>query len=124
MMMQAEKEHKILLQTLANAHEQQLNNWYFTLNSGGLIASLTLLTIDKKNYKCLCFFLVIIFTLGLASIILSCFFQKKSLNNNFFDKNNTSFFLKDSTIDFFQSSSVIIFLFGVIIGLIILFQSI
>lgn len=124
MMMQAKKEQKSLLQTLGNAHEQQLNNWYFTLNSGGLIASLTLLTINNKNYKCLCFVLIIIFTLGLLSIILSCFFQKKSLQNNFFDIKSTSFFFKDSTIDLFQCSSIIIFLLGVTIGLIELFRSI
>lgn len=124
MMMQAKKDHKILLQSLANFHEQQLNTWYFTLNSGGLFASLTLLTINNKDYKFLCFVLIIIFTLGLLSIILSCIFQKKSLQNSFHDKTITSFFLKDRAIDLFQWSSVILFLSGVLVGLTALFLDI
>lgn len=98
-----------------NNYEQQLINWYFTLNAGGLVATLTLLTVQGDPYRKICFWLLLLFSSGLISIILACKFEKSRLRS-ITDKKVAMCTPSELLINNLQWMSIMFFFIGLGIG--------
>lgn len=112
--------HKVRMQNLANNYNLLLLNWYFLLNSGGLIGTITLLTVKNETHRPLCVILFLFFLIGLIFTIISCKLDYGRILPEF-DKS-----IKKETIPNImlvttcEYLSIIFFMVGLLIGIITL----
>lgn len=129
---------------MVHAYDLIIYKCYFILNGGGLAGIITLLTIEEKN-KNVCSFwfyvlLILIFFLGIASIIFSTKLERKKFEKDYdntfeeFEKYKQNKICRSDFINkinsencecdwakIFEWASFGFFIFGVIVGIIFLF---
>lgn len=115
MKIQKDSEHKVEMQVLANSFAMLILKWYFLLNSGGLIGTLTLLSAKNGHYTFLCIILSVLFSLGLIFVIISCKLDHIRILSAF-DKSIKN--KPDETlVTIFEYLSIIFFILGLIVGI-------
>lgn len=117
------QDHKVRMQTLYNNYELQLINWYFLLNSGGLIGTLTLLSAKNGKYQFFCIMLALCFSAGLLFIIIASKLTCKRILPEFDRRVKREQISDTSRIDIFEYLSIISFAVGLLIGIIALIHS-
>lgn len=120
--MQYNYEHRVRMQTLANDYALLILKWYFLLNSGGLIGTLTLLGLKSGTYIYLCKILAPLFTLGIISIITACKLDRKRILPEFDTSANKQGIPARGCVNTFEWLSILCFTMGLIIAIVSLFD--
>ena len=107
--------HKKAMRHLSHHLAIQTYNWYFLLNTGGIIGTLALLSINVKKYTWVCSLLLLLFSLGLYFVIAA---SKLDQNNAeaVFDKTKVK--TKQSYVIWLEFLSLGLFYLGLIGGVI------
>ncbi len=124
--------------SIANQYNFKLYEWFFLLNAGGLIGTITLITIKTKdpNYIILCVLMAASFIFGIMFIIWANLTERERFrceseriksvfeNDLIQDKVSRRYFLKSinldqnkvSTTKIIETLSIIFFIIGITIG--------
>ena len=110
-----DSEHKKAMRKFSHLLALQTYNWYFLLNTGGIIGTLALLSINVKKYTWVCSLLLLLFSLGLYFVIAA---SKLDQNNAeaVFDK--TRIKTKQSYVVWLEFLSLLLFYLGLIGGVV------
>ena len=110
-------EHKVRMQMLSNEYGLLILKWYFLLNSGGLIGTLTLLGLKKEKSIYLCIILAVLFAAGIYFIITACKLDRKRIIPEFDASSNKDDIPSVTCVDKLESLSIISFAIGLLIAI-------
>jgi hypothetical protein len=113
-------EHKVRMQTLSNDYNLLILNWYFLLNSGGLIGTITLLSLKTEEFIDLCIILALVFGAGVSFIIRACILGRKRILLEFDTSAKKHDIPTTKSVNIFESLSIISFALGVVLTIAVL----